>query len=268
MEPFERQYVNLIQRVLRDGEYRNTRNADTIAMFGTSLTIDMADGFPVLQGRKMYPEGVLGELAAMLRQPKTVQDFKDWGCNYWGLWGDEEGKLNVDYGNAWFDFNGFDQIAALKDMIANDPTNRRMIINSWRPDKLSELSLPCCHYSYQFFVSQSSNKLSMIWTQRSVDVMIGLPSDAVFAAAWLIAIAREFGLEPGTIKMDFGDTHVYADHESAAHKYCDRARTHKSEPIWWIYNRQPGEDSCSFEPVDLTLARYNPAEPIIFKLHG
>jgi thymidylate synthase len=267
MQQFERDYCQLVQKILNKGEYRETRNSATISIFGESLTADLRNGFPILQGRKLYPAGVLGELAAMLRQPKNVKDFERWGCNYWKLWADKEtGDLTVDYGNQWFDFNGVNQIADLKDKLANNPADRRMIINSWRPDRLDELSLPCCHYSYQFHVS-TDNVLSMIWTQRSVDVMIGLPSDMIFAAAWLIAIANEFNMVAGKIKMDFGDTHIYADHEESAYQYLGQAAITKDVMVDWDYNTSR-MDFTEFEPSDLVLLNYNPQSPIIFKLHG
>lgn len=266
MQPFELEYCNLVHHVLQQGERRATRNAETMSVFGTSLTADLREGFPILQGRRLYPDGVLGELAAMLRSPKTIADFEKWGCNYWKLWGDKDGNLEVDYGNQWFDFNGFNQIANLKVMLMTDPANRRMIISSWRPDRLGELSLPCCHYSYQFHVSED-DVLSMIWTQRSVDVMIGLPSDMIFAAAWLIAIADEFNFTPGTIKMDFGDTHIYASHEEKAHQYLEQTYKAATKPVNWFYHNE-SNDFCQFEPAQLNLLDYKPENPIKFKLHG
>lgn len=268
MRAFELDYYMLVEEVLANGEHRATRNADTIAVFGTSLTADLTtDGFPILAGRKLFPKGILGELAAMLRRPTCKEDFEKWGCNYWDLWSDEQGKLKLDYGNAWFDFNGFNQIREMKRLIKSDPTNRRIMINSWRPDRLAELSLPCCHYSYQFFIAEN-RQLNMVWTQRSVDVMIGLPSDLVFAAAWLIAIANEFHLTPGKIKMDFGDTHIYADHIDGARQYQRQAMDLDMGIVDYEFNVNPGKDFCDFEPQDLILNNYTPQPSISFKLHG
>lgn len=266
MEMFEFDYADLVQRVLEYGELRETRNQSTKSLFGESLSFDLRDGFPLLSGRKMFPQGVLGELAALLRQPKSVKDFTDWGCNYWGQWADENGQLELDYGNAWFNFEGFDQIADLKDKIKNDPANRRMIINAWRPNRLEELSLPCCHYSYQFHVS-TDRVISMVWTQRSVDVMVGLPSDFILAAAWLIAIAAEFDLVAGKIKMDFGDTHIYTDHIDGACKYLEQCDEVYLAKVHWGYATQ-GEDFCEFTPSKLILGEYSPKPAIKFKLHG
>ena len=256
MQQFEKDYAGMIECILDYGEDRSTRNGMTKGLFGMSLTVDVSNGiFPLIQGRKMYPKGVLGELAAMLRQPKCLEDFEKWGCNYWKLWADDNGKLDIDYGNAWFDFDGFDQIADLKDKLANSPMDRRMIINAWRPNRLEDLSLPCCHYSYQFHVGEG--KLNMVWTQRSVDMMIGLPSDIVLAAAWLIAIANEFDLKPGTIKMDLGDCHVYEEHQAQAIEYVICVADHTLAPVLYNYDAPVGADFCTFDPADLVLHEYD-----------
>ena len=263
MQSFERAYAELIADILTNGNTRATRNAITLSKFGMSLEVPVGNKFPLIQGRKMYPSGVFGELAAMLRRPKCVEDFTKWGCNYWNLWADEEGKLDIDYGNTWFDFNGFDQIADLKDKLANNPTDRRMLINSWRPG--AKLSLPCCHYSYQFYVSEG--QLDMIWTQRSVDMMVGLPSDIVFAAAWLIAIANEFGLTPGKVKMDLGDCHVYEPHLTAAGEYVERVMVNRNfDPVLYDYTQPTGADFCEFEPSFLRLGYYSHLDPIKLEL--
>lgn len=244
----------MLDDILAEGNVRHTRNAVTKSLFGMSLTVPVGNTFPLIQGRKMYPKGVFGELAAMLRRPKNVADFEKWGCNYWKLWGDEDGKLEIDYGNAWFDFNGFDQIADLKDKLANNPTDRRMIISGWRPG--AKLSLPCCHYAYQFYVSDGH--INMIWTQRSVDMMIGLPSDIVFAAAWLIAIANEFGLTPGYVKMDLGDCHIYEPHWQAAEQYIFNVKTYNYfMSTGYTYVAPTGADFCTFKPDNLVLDHYD-----------
>lgn len=132
MQSFEAKYTTLVQKVLLEGEDRATRNVATRSIFGTSLSFDLRRGFPLLEGRQIFYKGVMGELAALLRKPKCLADFEFWGCKYWSKWANEDGSLNVDYGNAWFDFEGFDQIADLKDKLKNNPADRRMIINAWR----------------------------------------------------------------------------------------------------------------------------------------
>jgi thymidylate synthase len=265
MQQFEQDYAELIAEVLVNGEDRDTRNGETRSVFGKSLIVQVGPNkFPLLQGRKMHYKGVLGELAALLRRPKCVKDFTKWGCNYWDKWADKDGMLILDYGNAWFDFNGYDQIAALKDALANNPTDRRMIINSWRPDRLSDLSLPCCHYSYQFYV-EAGGTLNMIWTQRSVDMMIGLPSDIVLGATMLIIVAKEFGYTPGFVKFDLGDCHIYKEHMEGAVQYVSRIDK-LCPPVYYEYEPPSPADFCKFEPGDLIIKQYDPEASIKFLL--
>jgi thymidylate synthase len=262
METFEKDYAQLIVAILHTNKRRATRNGETIALFGLNLHVDVGNTFPILQGRKMYPNGVFGELAAMLRCPKHIDDFTKWGCNYWAKWAKPDGSINVDYGNAWFADN---QMARLFDNLANNPTDRRMIINGWRPDRLDELDLPCCHYSYQFYVEEG--KLHMLWNQRSVDMMIGLPSDIVFAAMWLIILAKQFNYKPGFIQMSLGDCHVYAEHEDAAKEYTRRVFECTSQAsVQYTHGVRPGTSSLEFDPIDMTLKNYYPQDPIKLEL--
>jgi thymidylate synthase len=267
MQKFERDYAALVAKVLKEGERRSTRNADTVAIFGESLVVEMnGDGtFPLIQGRKMYPAGVFGEFAAMIREPKSVADFERWGCNYWKSWAKPNGSIEVDYGNAWF---AGGQIARLKDCLANNPTDRRMLINAWRPERLNKLDLPCCHYSYQFYVREGKY-LDMLWSQRSVDVMVGLPSDIVLAATWLIMLGNEFGLLPGRIKMDLGDTHVYHSHIQAAEAYLDRV---ENSPVLPPYNYTltvpPGTNFLSYEPTHIELSSARDLGKLPLELHA
>ena len=263
MQQFEKDYAQMVKKILNKGSTRETRNGTTRSLFGMSLTVPVGEQmFPLIQGRKIYTAGIFGELAAMLRKHKNIADFEKWGCNYWKLWGDEKGDLTIDYGNLWHDFNGFDQIADLKHKLENNPTDRRMIISGWRPG--AELSLPCCHYSYQFYVDGVD--LHMIWTQRSADMMIGVPSDIVFAAAWLIAIANEFALSPASIKMDFGDCHVYEEHLEQAKQYVQYVETIKLPPTYYMYDLNVGKDFCEFEPEDILIGEYDHCGPMKLEL--
>ena len=200
----------------------------------------------------------------MIRSPKHIDEFRKWGCNYWDAWAQPDGSINIDYGNEWF-ANG--QIAHLKNCLANDQSNRRMIISGWNPSNLNDLDLPCCHYSYQFYVSEG--RLSMLWTQRSVDLMVGLPSDIVFAALWIITLANEFGLIPGEIKMSLGDCHIYEEHLDNTEEYLDRVDAnyqHRLTPPAYRLNMEKGAAFETFEPDHLVLSIYQKLAKLNFKL--
>lgn len=261
------QYAKLINKILYKGQKRESRAGEVYTIFGETLKIDASQGFPLLQGRKSFYKPVLGELAAFLRGPKHIDDFKKWGCNYWDSWGAEKGgEIELDYGNSWRDFNGEDQLAEVVRKLNEDPTDRRMIVSGWRPDRLSKLSLPCCHMLYQWYVN--GDKLDMIWYQRSVDTMVGLPSDIILAAAWNAILAQQCNKKPGTLTFMLGDTHIYANHIPGVLDYLRQLQTRAQQGMQvYSYKIAPQVTIDNFVPDMLTIDNYEPMPKIKFELN-
>lgn len=262
---YEHHYASIVEKILYNGKPKNGRNGKTVGLFGMHLSFECkASIIPLLQARRMYPAGVLGEFAALIRGPKHIDDFKKWGCNYWDMWAKEDGSIEVDYGNAWW-ANG--QMDRLIDTLKNNPDDRRMLISGWRPERLDELDLPCCHYMYQFYV-RDGVYLDMMWMQRSVDVMIGLPSDMLFAALWLRLLANQVGLIAGRVVMSLGDCHIYEEHLPGARAYIDALQDmtnmHMPAPIMTL-SIPPGMPQECFEPSMATIS-YTSMDPIKFEL--
>jgi len=253
MKRNEASYRQLVMDVLTDGVPVKGRNGDTIEIFGGTIKLDVSDNLiPVITGRKMYPRGVIGEaLAFMQTDCKHLSDFEERGCNYWKLWADEDGNLNVDYPIHKHLYR------IIKD-IKENPTSRRHIINLWNQDNLEALSLPCCHYSYQFNIQ--GNKINMIWTQRSADVMVGVPSDMILATIYLRIVAQETGYEANEITMNFGSCHIYEEHIEGAYLYTSR-KFHKI-PILKI-SKKPFEELTQD---DIQIIKYTSYPPIKFEL--
>lgn len=273
-----KQYAALIDRILKHGQKRATRNVETYSVFGEQLEIDLGYGFPLLHGRKMYVKPVLGEFAAFIRGPKNVEDFQRFGCNYWNDWGTKEhqieeiGSINVDYGNKWINWNGVNQIERVMQTIKSNPADRRLIVSGWDPSSLEQLSLPCCHLLYQWYVR--GDHLDMVWYQRSVDTMVGLPSDIILCALWNILLANECGLKPGVIKLWLGDTHIYSNHLEPALDYLRQLQEMASKRLSGNhafsaveYRLRPDTNLFGFEPEMLQLEKYEPAGPIKFELN-
>lgn len=265
MSQFEMNYAQLIKHALHT-KARKTRNAATQSFFGAHLTVDelKLDAFPVLLHRKMFYKGVLGELAAFLQGPTNVKDFSDYGCNYWKAWGDENGDLCLDYGNLWRDFEGVDQLQTVVGSLKADPYGRRHIISGWHPGHLPDLSLPCCHMLYQWYVTDSG-QLDMMWYQRSVDLMVGLPSDIILAAMFNILMAQTVGLKPGRLNFFLGDCHVYESHFDQAVQYTDRVSRPTCHRLP-SYTLDAGATVFNFKPEMLQLSDFTSDEAIKLKL--
>ena len=256
MNRIDLQYIDMVKRVYEEGEKRETRNATTISTFGESFVFDLQYGFPILQCRKIYHKGIEAEFKGFLVDAKTVKMFKHLGCNYWDKWANDDGELVLDYPPR-------EQLDTVIDLLKTDPTNRRIMINLWDHKNLDNLSLPCCHYNYQFYV-RDNTFLDMIWTQRSVDIAVGLPSDLVLAALYIITIANEVDLKPGTCTMNFGDSHIYLDHVYDLMKIRDFESNIPSNPVSY----ELSSTTKNFIPGDLVLPNYKPLGPVKFSLHG
>lgn len=277
-------YAPLIDKILKTGQRRATRNIETYSIFGEQIEIDLNLGFPLLFGRKMFYKPVLGEFAAFIRGPKNVADFQKFGCNYWNDWGAKEvkaglyadtareiGDINVDYGNAWIDWEGVNQIERVIKTIKENPADRRLIVSGWRPDRLEQLSLPCCHLLYQWYVRE--NYLDMVWYQRSVDTMVGLPSDVILCALWNILLANECGLKPGVIKLWLGDTHIYANHLQPTLEYLRQLQNYAGKissynPYSTVgYTLKDNTTLFGFTPDMIEFSSYQPQPSIKFELN-
>jgi len=271
MSKYEVDYMNLVDRVLQEGEDRETRAGPTRACFGTVLVINsLEDGrFPILTTRKMYPEGVWGELAAFVRGTERLADFKHFGCNYWdanaAAWPPNKGKVPAEmsvgpiYGKQWRDFNGVDQLDNLLRSIRNDPMSRRHIITTFNPSE--EGCLPPCHLTAQFNVT-NHGWLECVVYMRSVDLILGLPSDVILYATLLSLVAKECNYEPGYLTFMMGDTHVYNNHRIGWQ--AQRAHTPQELPIFeWL------EETTlfGFIPDDIVLHDYKNQGRIVYEFN-
>lgn len=246
------EYQNLVRLVLEQGRDVQRRNSACRTVAGASMKYYVGrTRFPIVTARRIYYKGVFGELAAMVRGPECIDDFKKWGCNYWDQFANELGYIDIDYGNAWL--KPVDQIAEVKDALLKGGESRRMLINGWVPINIKQLSLPCCHFAYQYVAIDKV--LHLIWYQRSADVMIGVPSDMVLANAMLIAMAYDTDYEPGTVTMHFGDTHIYNAHLEGAYALLDNGTM--PYPNYMV---KSDISLREFTPDMITLQNYEPRE--------
>lgn len=246
------EYIKLGNKILREGAYRTTRNGTTKGLFGETLVHDMKDGLPLISIRKIYLKGIVGEFKSFLEDAQTLAEFEANGCPYWKLWADEKGDLKLDYPPRG-------QLDYIIDLLKNDPTSRRMIISLWNPENIGKLSLEPCHTQYQFYV-RDDMYIDMIWTQRSVDYAVGMPSDLVLAALYLITLANETGYEPGRITYSLGDVHLYEEH------LTDFAALMNRTPSMFPVDYNCIATTKDFDRHSLRIRNYEPLVPMKFKL--
>ncbi len=246
-----RAYLDIVRNVLEHGERKENRTGtDTIAIAGAMFEHDMAGGFPMLTTKKVPFKAVASELEFFIKGLTDKTWLQDHNNHIWDEWAnpakapyghDEAAKekmknerdLGAIYGFQWRHFNaeyknydsdytgqGIDQLKKLTETLKTNPNDRRMIVSAWNPSMMSQMGLPPCHYAFQ--VTVINGKLNLLWNQRSVDTMLGLPFNIASYALLLHLLAKESGLKEGKLVGFLADTHIYANHIDGAKEQLAR----------------------------------------------
>ena len=139
---------------------------------------------------------------------------------------------------------GINQIQNCIDMLKTNPDSRRIMVNSWNVSQLPDMTLPPCHFAFQFYTEELTDeeiinliseygmdtlnkdardkwikdnniptrRLHLKWHQRSVDVGLGLPFNIASYAFLLGMVAQQVNMVPGTLIGDLTNVHIYNDH--------------------------------------------------------
>ena len=224
------QYVDLVNRVLREGEPRADRTGvGTLAVFGGRIEFDLRERFPLVTVKETRWKTAFLEMLWFLRGETNTEYLHRHGCTLWDAWADEHGNLGPVYGAQWREWREWrdtewgdvDQIAVLIDGLKNNPQGRRHIVSAWNVAELDNMALPPCHWAFQCYVS-NSGELDMQVNQRSWDLALGAPFNIAQYALLLTLLARATGLEPRKLAFAFGDAHIYQNHVEAMREVVQR----------------------------------------------
>lgn len=83
MNNLDPQYLKLLKDILDNGTHKQTRNGETISVFGRQIRHSMSDGFPLLTTKKMAFKTMVTELLWFLKGDTNIKYLVDNGCNIW-----------------------------------------------------------------------------------------------------------------------------------------------------------------------------------------
>lgn len=221
------QYVDLVSRVLREGEPRADRTGvGTLAVFGGRIEFDLRERFPLVTVKETRWKTAFLEMLWFLRGETNTGYLHRHGCTLWDAWANGRGNLGPVYGAQWrrwrdTEWDDVDQIAVLIDGLKNNPQGRRHIVSAWNVAELDYMALPPCHWAFQCYVS-NSGELDMQVNQRSWDLALGAPFNIAQYALLLTLLARATRLEPRKLSFAFGDAHIYQNHVEAMREVVQR----------------------------------------------
>ena len=211
-----KQYLNLIDRVMKEGAVKNDRTGTgTKSIFGHQMRFDLSKGFPCITTKKLHLKSIIHELLWFLAGDTNTKYLNDNGVRIWDEWADDDGNLGNIYGYQWRSWpspggNHIDQISQVINDIKSNPNSRRLIVSAWNVGDIKNMALPPCHAFFQFYVNE--NKLSCQLYQRSADIFLGVPFNIASYSLLTMMIAQVCNLEYGDFVHTLGDAHIYKNH--------------------------------------------------------
>ena len=190
-----------------------------------------------------------------IKKIKTDEAFaKRWGelgpiyGKQWRAWGNDEEYYN---GSEYVWYGPCDQITNLINNLKTNPDSRRLMVSAWNVGELDQMVLPPCHYGFQVYTRELSEKertilyfekygydsvnmegndltgiptraISLMWNQRSVDTFLGLPFNIASYGLLLEIIAKEVNMVPDELIGNLGDVHLYKNHIEQAKEQISR----------------------------------------------
>jgi len=251
-----RQYLDLLARVLDEGDYRLERTGvGARSIFGAQMRFDLRRGFPLLTTKKLHTKSIVHELLWFLAGDTNIRYLKENGVSIWDQWADEKGDLGPVYGRQWRswaapDGRTIDQISWVIDEIKSNPSSRRLVVSAWNPADLGQMALAPCHCLFQFFVSGS--RLSCQLYQRSGDVFLGVPFNIASYALLTAMTAQVCGLKPGAFVHTLGDAHLYENHVDQAREQLERT----PGPLPQLRLNRDVKDIFAFRYEDIAFENY------------
>lgn len=247
-----KQYLDTLEFVLKNGTKKEDRTGTgTISYFGHQMRFDVSKRFPLLTTKKMFFDGIVGELLWFLSGDTNIRPLVLQDINIWNEWpykkyleyvkienvkpGDEKWKNGIEffaerikkdpefakrhgnlgpvYGKQWRDFNGVDQIRDVVRQIRENPDSRRMIVSAWNPPEIPEMAKAGLPPCHTMFQFYVvDGKLSLHMYQRSADLFLGVPFNIASYALLLKIMAHVTRLKVGEFIHTFGDIHIYLNH--------------------------------------------------------
>ena len=202
MNNVDKQYLDLLQDIMDNGVYKETRSGAVRSVFGRMMHFNLQDGLPILTTKKVFTKGIIHELLWFLKAGTNIKYLIDNNVHIWDddayryykeickKYNEKEipkdkqaflayvklssthefnsffyryGDIGNVYGHQWRNWRGVDQIGNLIKTLKENPNDRRLIVSAWNVDEIPSMGLPPCHYAFQCYATPLNNMERLDW---------------------------------------------------------------------------------------------------------
>jgi len=224
----DQKYKHLLLEILEEGEwdtdgdvrpvYKDGTPAHTKSIFGKSIEFKEGE-VPIITSKHTPVQTSINEVIHWFFRLKStdVNVAKELGIKYWNAWKLDDDTIGRSYSyqlreqeetlNIYGKEIKLDQVDNILYRLEHDPYSRRIMFAYWNPNDVHLKSLQECAWSGQFNVR--NGRLDFILTQRSVDTLLGLPTNWAGYYALQCALANVFGYKVGKFVHHMGNVHLY-----------------------------------------------------------
>lgn len=289
----EYNYLELMNKILEEGNVKEDRTGTgTYSLFGESLKYDISNNKLPLLTTKLVPfRFIVEELLWFLSGSTDSTKLEEKRIPIWkgnttrefldnrGLKHMPVGDIGAGYSHQLRHFGaeyntckddymgkGFDQLKYIVDLLKNNPSSRRILFSYWNPAQLKDMSLPCCHLLYQFYVNETKGEISCVLYQRSSDYFLANNYNAVSAILLTHILGKMCGYKPKCFTHFLGDTHIYKNHIEQCKEQLKRMPT-RFPKIYLNKEVNTINDILSIKYEDFDLVNYNSQKAIRGKMN-
>lgn len=212
MSSADTQYLDMVERILKQGYYSNNRTGiPTYKLPHQIFQFDLEKEFPILTTKFVAFKTAAKEILWIWQlQSNDVRELQKMNCHVWDEWMRPDGTIGKAYG---YQIRKYKQVDHLLDMLRHDPQNRRMIVTLWNIEDLPDMALQPC--AFQTLWDVSDGRLNCMLVQRSGDMGLGVPFNMTQYAVLIHLIAQTVGLKPGLFTHVINNAHIYENHVEA-----------------------------------------------------
>ncbi|QHJ78848.1 MAG: hypothetical protein [Caudoviricetes sp.] len=247
-----RQYLDLIQRVLQEGQWVENKRTNTkcLTVINADMTYHVDENkVPLVTTRKSFYRGAIAELLGYLRGLDNAADFRAIGCNTWNAnanenesWLNNPNRKGVDdmgrvygvQGRQWTNMHGdsIDQLRKIYDNLKAGKDDRGEILTFWNPGEFDLGCLRPCMHTHQFSIL--NNKLYLNSFQRSNDLLLGQVFNMVQCFVLLALMSQITGIAPGKAYHKIVNAHIYDNQYEVLMREGQLQRVPFESPKLWI----------------------------------